>query len=144
MAIDGKFRVAQDDVFPHGLYVTSEVEPIRDFDKSTRDQFVQSLDKESGLRMWEVTVQDGDPTAPKNMRSFQVKIPAEHQPVPPEALPGTPFRPVRLDGLEVRPYIKENNSGRSSIAYSVRASGMRGPESAGGPRRGRASGGEAA
>ncbi|MDQ2708703.1 MAG: hypothetical protein M3Z25_14145 [Actinomycetota bacterium] len=36
MAISGRFCVAMDEVFPHGAYVVSEVEPVRDFDKSTR------------------------------------------------------------------------------------------------------------
>lgn len=128
MAFDGRFRVRQEDYFPHGLYVTSEVEVVKDFDKSSRENTVQALDKESGVRLWEATVQDGDPRAPKQMRSFQVKFVAEHQPVPPEALPGTPFRPVYLEGMEVRPYVKEGMNGRSSIAYSVRATGMRAPQ----------------
>lgn len=125
MAIDGRFKCQMEDLFPHGAYVTSVVEQVRDFEKSTKETRVQALDKESGLPLYEVTVQDGDPEAAKAMRSFQVKIAAKHQPVPPEAIPGTPFRPVHLEGIEVRPYVKENAAGRPSIAYSVRASGMR-------------------
>lgn len=128
MAIDGRFKCQMEDLFPFGAFVTSVVEPVRDFDKSTRESPVQALDKESGLPMWEFTLQDGDPEASKAMRSFQVKLPAKHQPVPPEAIAGTPFRPVHLEGIEVRPYVKENGSGRASIAYSVRATGMRAPQ----------------
>lgn len=143
MAIDGRFKCQMEDLFPHGVFVTSVVEQVKDFDRSTRENAVQALDKESGLPMWEVTVQDGDPEASKAMRSFQVKIAAKHQPVPPEAIPGTPFRPVVLEGIEVRPYVKENGAGRASIAYSVRATGMRsampaGQQSGGESRRGKA------
>ncbi|MGH3947529.1 MAG: plasmid replication, integration and excision activator [Pseudonocardiaceae bacterium] len=144
MAIDGKFKCQMEDLFPHGAFVTSVVEPIRDFDRSTKEHPVQALDKETGMPMWEVTVQDGDPEAAKAMRSFQVKVAAKHQPVPPEAIPGTPFRPVFLEGIEVRPYVKENGAGRASIAYSVRAAGMRSAMPAGqsgsDSRRGKASG----
>src|SRR5690606_27116328 len=108
-------------------------------EKSTKDNPVQAIDRETGLPLWEFTLQDGDPEAAKSMRSFQVKIAAKHQPVPPEAIPGTPFRPVYLEGIEVRPYVKENG-GRASIAYSVRASGMRGvqPSSGSDSRRSKA------
>jgi hypothetical protein len=126
MAINGRFTVSMDEAFPHGLFVTSEVEPVRDFEKSSRESPVQALDKETGLRLWEFTVADPDPAARKNSRQLTVKIAAEHQPVPPEAISGTPFRPVVLEGIEVRPYIKDGP--RPSIAYSVRASGMRAPQ----------------
>jgi hypothetical protein len=126
MAINGRFKSSMEDLFPHGLFVTSEVEPVRDFDKSTKDMFVQSLDKETGIRLWECTVQDPDPEAKKAARQLTVKFVAEHQPVPPEAIPGTPFRPAYLEGIEVRPYIKDGP--RPSIAYSVRATGLRAPQ----------------
>jgi len=34
MAIKSKFAVPMGDAFPHGAYVVSEVEVVRDFDKS--------------------------------------------------------------------------------------------------------------
>jgi hypothetical protein len=148
MAINGRFTVSMEEAFPEGLFVTSEVEPVRDFEKSSREAPVQALDKESGLRLWEFTVADPDPAARKNSRQLTVKIAAEHQPVPPEAIGGTPFRPVVLEGLEVRPYIKDGP--RPSIAYSIRASGMRAPQSVTGSagsdatRRPKASGVESA
>jgi hypothetical protein len=141
MAINGRFKGSMEDLFSHGLFVTSEVEKVRDFDKSTKDTFVQATDKESGLHLWEFTVQDPDPVATKSTRQLTVKIAAEHQPVPPEAIPGTPFRPVVLEGIEVRPYIKDGP--RPSIAYSVRASGMRSPVQSTG-RSGKSAGSEAA
>ncbi len=63
MAITNKFPVAMGDVFPHGAFVVSEVEPVRDFDKSTPGRPVQQLDKESGLPVWSVSVLDADPAA---------------------------------------------------------------------------------
>jgi hypothetical protein len=148
MAINGRFTVSMDEAFPAGLYVTSEVEPVRDFEKSSRETPVQALDKESGLRLWEFTVADPDPEARKNSRQLTVKIAAEHQPVPPEAISGTPFRPVVLEGIEVRPYIKDGP--RPSIAYSIRASGMGAPQTGAGStaadaaRRSKSTGAESA
>ena len=56
-----------------------------------------------------------------------MKIAAQHQPVPPEAVTGVPFRPVEFDGLTVTPYVQENG-GRPRVAYSLRATGMRAPQ----------------
>jgi hypothetical protein len=62
-----------DEVFPFGAYVVSEVEPVRDFDKSTRERPVQQRDKESGLPVWSVSVLDADPAARKSDRTVTVK-----------------------------------------------------------------------
>ena len=48
MAINGRFRVSMEDVFPAGAFVVGEVEPVRDFDKSTPQRMVQATDKETG------------------------------------------------------------------------------------------------
>lgn len=134
MAINGRFRVSMEDVFPHGAFVVSEVEPVRDFDRSTRERPVQSTDKESGQLVWVVSVLDADPDARKTEKTVTVKISAPVQPVPPEALAGTPFRAVEFDGLTVTPYLDEK---RNRVAYSFRASAMRAPA------RGARAGGEA-
>jgi hypothetical protein len=143
MAINGRFRVSMGDVFPHGAYVVSEVEPVRDFDKSTRERPVQATDKESGLLVWSVSVLDADPDARKDAKTVTVKISASHQPVPPEAMPGVPFRPVEFDGLTVTPYVNDNG-GRARIAYSLRATGMRAPQIGSAKPAPRATPGEAA
>ncbi|MFC5210920.1 plasmid replication, integration and excision activator [Pseudonocardia sulfidoxydans] len=114
------------DVFPHGAYVVSEVEAVRDFDKSAPGRPVQQLDKESGLPVWSVSVLDADPEARRSDKTVVVKIASTHQPVPPEAIAGMPFRPVEFDGLTVTPYVADNGS-RPRVAYSFRASGMRAP-----------------
>jgi hypothetical protein len=126
MAIKNKFPVSMGDVFPHGAYVVSEVEAVRDFDKSAPGRPVQQLDKESGLPVWSVSVLDADPDARRQDKTVVVKIAATHQPVPPESMAGMPFRPVEFDGLTVTPYVMENG-GRPRVAYSFRASGMRAP-----------------
>ena len=36
MALTHRFKITMLDVFPHGAYLVSEVEPVRDFDKSDR------------------------------------------------------------------------------------------------------------
>lgn len=125
MAHTGRFKLAHGDLFPHGAYLVSEVEPVRDFDKSSPGVSVQATDKESGLPVWSVSVLDADPDARKNQKTVTVKIAAPHQPVPPEATPGLPFRPVEFEGLTVTPYVEDK---RNRVAYSYRAAGMRAPQ----------------
>ena len=125
MAVQGPFRVDCGEVFPHGVGVVGIVTALVDFDKSTKEAKVQQLDKESGERVWTVDVMDFDPEARE--RTFKVKIVAPVQPVPPEAIPGAPVRPVLLEGLTVTPYLKETGNGRARVAYSLRASGLAAP-----------------
>lgn len=124
--IKGKFRVSMEDVYPEGAFVVGPVEKVRDFDKSSPDKFVQQLDKETGLPLWSVSVLDADDNARKAEKTMTVKLVDQVQPVPPEAVvvAGHEFRPVEFDGLTVTPYLDER---RNRIAYSVRATGMRGP-----------------
>ena len=127
MALTNRFKITMLDVFPHGAYLVSEVEPVRDFDKSSAGRPVQSVDKESGLPVWAVSVLDADPEARRGDKTVTVKIAAPHQPIPPEAMAGVPFRPVEFDGLTVTPYVNESG-GRPRVAYSLRATGMRAPQ----------------
>jgi hypothetical protein len=131
MAHTGRFKIEHGDLFAHGAYLVSDVEPVRDFDKSTRERPVQAVDKESGLLVWSVSVLDADPDARKDAKTVTVKISASHQPVPPEAAPGLPFRPVEFDGLTVTPYLDDK---RNRVAYSYRATGMRAPGGVGAGR----------
>jgi|SRR5690606_6428272 len=132
MAVQGPFPVDCSMLFPYGVGVVSEVVPLADFDKSSRDHRVQAMDPDTGLPMWVVEVIDFDPTARE--RTFKVKIAAEHQPVPPDAVAGTPVRPVVLEGLMVMPYLNDNGP-RPKIAYSLRASGLSAPPAASSGRR---------
>ena len=123
MAVQGPFKVDCGEVFPHGLGVVSEVEPLADFDKSSKDNRVQARDKETGLPLWSVEVLDFDPQARE--KTFKVKIAAAVQPVPPDAVAGAPVRPAILEGLSITPYIKEGS--RPRIAYSLRCNGLAAP-----------------
>lgn len=124
MAINGRFRVSMEDVFPAGAYVVGEVERVRNFDKSTSERFVQATDRDSGELVWSVPVLDADESAPKSAKTVVVKISTPHQPVPPEAVAGLPFRPVEFEGLTVTPYVDDK---RNRVAYSLRARAMHAP-----------------
>ncbi|MGH3903259.1 MAG: plasmid replication, integration and excision activator, partial [Pseudonocardiaceae bacterium] len=128
MAINGRFRVSMEDVFAAGAFVVGEVERVRDFEKSTPDRFVQAKDRETGELVWSVPVLDADESAPKSAKTVVVKISAPHQPVPPEAVGGLPFRPVEFEGLTVTPYVDDK---RNRVAYSLRARAMHAPTKGG-------------
>jgi hypothetical protein len=69
-------------------------------------------------------VLDADPQARKSEKTVTVKIAAQYQPVPPEAAHGMPFPSVAFDDLTVTPYV-DSKTGR--LAYSLRASALRAP-----------------
>ena len=123
MAIQGAIRVDCAEVFPHGLGVVGEVQPLADFNASTKENRVQARDKDTGLPMWTVDVMDFDPDARE--RTFKIKIASAVQPVPPEAISGAPVRPVVLEGLSITPYIKDGT--RPKIGYSLRCTGLAAP-----------------
>ena len=125
MAIKGAIQMAHGDVFPHGCYMVGEVQAMRDFDRSTREQAVQAVDRDSGLLVWAVDVVDADPDT--RDRTVRVKVLAPVQPVPPEQAEGVPFRPIEFDGLTATPYVQSTSSGRGWVVWSFRATGMRAP-----------------
>lgn len=125
MPIQGPFSVECDEQFPYRVGVVGSVMPLADFDKSSREHRVQAVDPDTGWPMWVVDVMDFDPDARE--RTFRVKIAAEVQPVPPDAVDGLPVRPVYLEGLTVTPYLKDVGNGRQRLAYSLRASGLSAP-----------------
>jgi hypothetical protein len=126
MAIARRFKINHDEVFPFGAYLVAEVGPVFDFDRSTKDNKVQQVDKDSGLLLWSVEVLDADPDAGKKSKTVTVKIAAKVQPVPPDALPGLPFRPVVFQGLSALPYI--DDAGKfSRIVWSFKAEAMTAP-----------------
>lgn len=139
MAMPRRIQVEFSQAFEHGLFMVGEVEPSRDFDKSTREQLVQEVDEESGLPVWTVDVIDADPSATKATRSLSIKILAKVQPVPPETPDGAgPFRPVVLDGLVVAPWVDSRTCTgpekgrphrcRAKQGWSYRASGFADPK----------------
>ena len=126
MAIARRFKINHSEVFPFGAYLVAEVGPVFDFEKSSKDVKVQQIDKDNGLPLWSVEVLDADPDAGKKSKTVTVKIPARVQPVPPDALPGLPFRPVVFQGLSALPYI--DDAGKfSRIVWSFKAESMTAP-----------------
>lgn len=140
MAIQGAIPLGQELVFPYGAYVVGEVEQVQDFDRrQAGDLDTQSRDKVSGERLWAVRVVDADPEARKGQTEVTVKIAAPHQPVPPEALPGLPFRPVEFQGLTATPWI-DTNRARPKLSWSLKASGMTAPGKGGNGSKGQSQG----
>jgi len=121
MALRGPFKIGFGEVFPHGAFAKGRVEPVRDFDRSSKDNFVQMRDKDTGLPVWQVEVIDADP---ESKGSEKVKIVAEVQPILPEPLAGFPFAPVSFQGFTINPYV--NQAGK--LAYSLKATGIVGPK----------------
>lgn len=126
MAMPRKLPVEFGVAFPYGAYAVGEVQPIRDYDRSTKEKPVQAVDPDTGLLLWQVEVVDGDPDAKKSNRTMGVKITAKVQPVLPESLAGLPFTPVEFDKLTATAYIEEKGD-FSNIAWSLRASEVRAP-----------------
>lgn len=126
MAVQGPFDIDSNKLFRAGVAAVGDVTPVVDFERSTKENRVQARDKVTGELLWQVDVMDFDPEARE--RTHKVKIVAPVQPVPPDAMPGAPIRPVYLEGLTVTPYIKETGNGRAKIAYSLRATGMSAPK----------------
>ncbi len=137
MAIARKIKISHDDVFPHGAYLVSEVAPVIDFDRSTKDNKVQQVDKDTGLLVWSVDVLDADPEATKKNRTVTVKLLAKVQPVPPANDGTAPFTRVVFDGLTATPWVdsarcrppepgKSHRCGAQS-AWSYRADSMSAP-----------------
>jgi hypothetical protein len=121
MAVQGPIPVEFGHVFTHGAYAAGEFEPMRDFDASSGDRFVQAKDKATGLPVWVIEVIDADPAARE--KTVKVKVAAPSQPVLPAPSAGMPFVPVEFAGMTVTPYV--NQAGR--LAYSLRATAARGP-----------------
>ena len=134
MAVQQRMRVLFEDIFPAGAFMVGEVEPVEDFDlivaaknagREAGD--VQVRDKVNDKRVWQVRVVDADPEARKGQTELTVKISADQQPVPPETLPGLPFRPVEFEGLTATAWIDDSRPNRPKVAWSLRASAMKAP-----------------
>jgi len=119
MALQGPIPVDFAQVFPHGVFAAGPFEPVRDFEASKGERFVQSKDKQTGLPLWVAEVIDGDPAA--RQKSLRVKVAAADQPMLPSPPPGMPFVAVEFAGLMVTPYV--NQAGR--LAFSLKAAGVR-------------------
>jgi hypothetical protein len=120
--IPTRFAVDFGEVFPLGAFVLG-VEPAMAFSVDAGAPKMQERDKETGQLVWVVRALDANEEAARFGAEFKVKVSADHQPVPPEKLPGFPFAPVEFEGMTITPYA--NNKGR--IAHSFRAKGMQAP-----------------
>ncbi len=73
MALQGPIPVEFGVVFPSGAYAAGAFEPVRNFDASTGEKFVQSHDKATALPLWVIEVIDPDPQA--RTRAVKVRSP---------------------------------------------------------------------
>jgi len=118
MGVQGGIPARFEDVFPAGVIVMN-VGPVEDYElKKAGNQDPQQRDKETGQRLWGVTVID--PSAREGSYEVKVKVAAEHQPVPPAGIGGQAV----LDNLLVVPWLDDRGQ-RPRIKYAYRASGFR-------------------
>ena len=133
MAMQKRFPVAFEAVFPAGAFLVGGVEAVTDFTAPQRadGSRPQQVDRDSGLLLWSVQVLDADPEASKREKTVSVKIAAPVQPVPPVNTTPFPFTPVEFTGLTALPWIDDSGSGRARIAWSFRAEGLAAPGASG-------------
>jgi hypothetical protein len=131
MAIPGgyRFRVPFDDVFPQGCYVMS-VERARDYNNGKPKD---AVDPVSGKPVYAIQVTD--PSARGKNTGQVVKMALDVQPVPPEAIPGTPFRPAVFTDMSAVPYVRDG-----WVSYTLWAKEMHSALPAGTATTGRSQG----
>jgi hypothetical protein len=127
-----RFAVDFDEWFPQGLYLVGEVTPVREYqsqeDKARNRPIRPRVDEVTGHPLFRGTF--ADPSAEKDReKSVTVEFACAHQPVPPEAVAGLPFRPVVLEGMTVAP--RAETSGQAKwLTWTIRAAGMKSPSGA--------------
>jgi hypothetical protein len=127
-----RFSVDFDEWYPQGLYLVGEITPVTEYqsqeDRARNRPVRPRLDEITGHPLFRGTF--ADPSAEKDReKSFTVEFASAHQPVPPEAVAGLPFRPVVLEDMTVQP--RAETSGQAKwITWTIRATGMRTPASA--------------
>jgi hypothetical protein len=137
-----------DEWFPQGLYLVGEITPVTEYqsqeDKARNRPIRPRVDEVTGRPLFRGTF--ADPSAEKDReKSVTVEFACAHQPVPPAAVAGLPFRPVVLEGMTVAP--RAETSGQAKwLTWTIRATGMTAPSSttvdgtaAGKPTSGRSS-----
>ena len=136
MAMQKRFPVQMQDVFPLGAFLKGEVEAVTNFQAEKREDGSrpQQVDKDTGLLMWQVQVLDADPEAGKKDTAVSVKIAAPVQPVPPHNDTPFPFTPVEFEGLTALAWVDDSGP-RPRVAWSFRASGLKAPSADGKGRR---------
>ena len=124
-----RFVVNFDEWFPQGLYLVGEITAVTEYqsqeDKARHRPVRPRVDEVTGHPLFRGTF--ADPSADKDReKSVTVEFACTHQPVPPEAVVGLPFRPVVLQGMTVQP--RAEASGQAKwITWTIRATGMTAP-----------------
>jgi hypothetical protein len=124
-----RFAVDFDEWFPQGLYLVGEIQAVSEYqsqeDRARNRPVRPRLDEVSGRPLFRGTF--ADPSAEKDReKSVTVEFACAHQPVPPETVPGLPFRPVVLEGMTVQP--RAEVSGQAKwLTWVIRAVGMTAP-----------------
>ena len=127
-----RFSVDFDEWFPQGLYLVGEITPMTEYqsqeDKARNRPIRPRVDEVTGRPLFRGTF--ADPSAEKDReKSVTVEFACAHQPVPPAAVAGLPFRPVVLEGMTVAP--RAETSGQAKwLTWTIRATGMTAPSSA--------------
>lgn len=129
-----RFSVDFEEWFPQGLYLVGEITPVREYqsqeDKARNRPVRPRVDEVTGRPLFRGTF--ADPSAEKDReKSVTVEFACAHQPVPPEAVAGLPFRSVVLEGMTVAP--RAETSGQAKwLTWTIRATSMTAPSSASG------------
>jgi hypothetical protein len=125
MAAPKNIRLAADfdEWFPQGLYLVGDIQPVTEYqspeDRARNRPVRPRTDEVTGLPLYRGTF--ADPSAEKDReKSVTVEFACAHQPVPPQAVAGMPFRPVVLDGMTVQPRA-EASSQAKWITWVIRA-----------------------
>ncbi len=127
-----RFSVDFEEWFPQGLYLVGEITPMTEYqsqeDKARNRPIRPRVDEITGRPLFRGTF--ADPSAEKDReKSVTVEFACAHQPVPPAAVAGLPFRPVVLEGMTVAP--RAETSGQAKwLTWTIRATGMTAPSSA--------------
>ncbi|MGH3774235.1 MAG: hypothetical protein ACRDRR_00630 [Pseudonocardiaceae bacterium] len=127
-----RFAVDFDEWFPQGLYLVGEITPVTEYqsqeDKARNRPVRPRVDEVTGRPLFRGTF--ADPSADKDReKSVTVEFACAHQPVPPQAVAGLPFRPVVLEGLTVQP--RAETSGQAKwLTWTIRATAMKAPGAA--------------
>jgi hypothetical protein len=118
--------------FPQGLFLMGEITAVMEYqsqeDRARNRPVRPRIDETGGLPLFRGTF--ADPSAEKDReKSVTVEFACAHQPVPPAAIAGVPFRPVVLEGMTVAP--RAEVSGQAKwITWVIRATGMSAPGTA--------------
>ncbi len=132
-----RFSVDFEEWFPLGLYLVGEIQAVSEYqsqeDRARNRPVRPRTDEVTGHPLFRGTF--ADPAAEKDReKSVTVEFACAHQPVPPEAVPGLPFRPVVLEGMTVQP--RAEVSGQAKwLTWVIRAVGMTAPGTSAGTGR---------